>query len=66
MFHNLHPDVEQGGIRVFEIPVGGAVLDPVGRSTARIQVVLLLPRGEVVGLDSDEDVLHRPMPPLGG
>ena len=50
--------MEQGRVGVLQVPIGRSVLDSVGRAIARVEIVLLLLCGEVVGLDPDEDVLH--------
>jgi hypothetical protein len=50
--------VEQGRAGVVDVLLGRAVGDPVPGPVLGVQVVLLFPGCEVVGLDPDHDVLH--------
>jgi hypothetical protein len=62
-FHVLDADVEQGCAGVVQVAVGRPVGDAVPGPVGGMQVVLLLPGLEVVGLDADHDVLHGGIPP---
>ena len=49
-----------------QVAVGGPVGDAVPGAAGGVQVVLLFPGLEVVGLDADHDVLHGVLPLWAG
>ena len=60
--HVVGPDVEQRGVGIVDVLIGGSVTDAERGPVVGMKLVLRLPGLEVIGLDPDHDVLHDDSP----